>query len=36
MFGPFAQYVRPYRGPILLGALCIGLGQAATARASRS
>ena len=32
MFGPFAQYVRPYRGPILLGALCIGLGQAATAR----
>ena len=32
MFGPFAQYVRPYRGPILLGALCIGLGQAATVR----
>ena len=32
MFGPFSQYVRPYRGPILLGALCIGLGQAATAR----
>ena len=32
MFGPFAQYVRPYRGRILLGALCIGLGQAATAR----
>ena len=32
MFGPFAQYVRPYRGSILLGALCIGLGQAATAR----
>ena len=32
MFGPFSQYVRPYRGRILLGALCIGLGQAATAR----
>ena len=32
MFGPFTQYVRPYRGRILLGALCIGLGQAATAR----
>ena len=32
MFGPFAQYVHPYRGRILLGALCIGLGQAATAR----
>ena len=32
MWGPFAQYVRPYRGRILLGALCIGLGQAATAR----
>ena len=31
MFGPFSQYVRPYRGHILLGALCIGLGQAATA-----
>ena len=32
MFGPFSQYVRPYRGHILLGALCIALGQAATAR----
>ena len=32
MWGPFAQYVRPYRSRILLGALCIGLGQAATAR----
>ena len=32
MFGPFSQYVRPYRSHILLGALCIGLGQAATAR----
>ena len=32
MFCPFSQYVRPYRGRILLGALCIGLGQAATAR----
>lgn len=32
MFGPFSQYVRPYRSRILLGALCIGLGQAATAR----
>ena len=32
MFGPFSQYARPYRGRILLGALCIGLGQAATAR----
>ena len=32
MWGPFAQYVRPYRGCILVGALCIGLGQAATAR----
>ena len=32
MWGPFAQYVRPYRDRILLGALCIGLGQAATAR----
>ena len=31
MFGPFSQYVRPYRGHILIGALCIGLGQAATA-----
>ena len=31
MFGPFAPYVRPYRHRILLGALCIGLGQAATA-----
>ena len=31
MFGPFSQYVRPYRSRILLGALCIGLGQAATA-----
>lgn len=31
MFGPFSPYVRPYRSRILLGALCIGLGQAATA-----
>jgi len=32
IFGPFEKYVRPYRGRILLGTLCIGLGQAAAAR----
>ena len=32
LFGPFEKYVRPYRGRILLGALAIGIGQAAAAR----
>ena len=32
IFGPFEKYVRPYRGRILLGALAIGIGQAAAAR----
>ena len=32
LFGPFEKYVRPYRGRILLGALAIGISQAAAAR----
>ena len=32
IFGPFEKYVRPYRGRILLGALAIGIAQAAAAR----
>jgi len=32
LFGPFEKYVRPYRLRILLGALAIGIGQAAAAR----
>ena len=32
IFGPFSKYARPYQIRILLGALCIGLGQAAAAR----
>lgn len=32
IFGPFAKYVRPYQGHILIAALCITLGQAAATR----
>ena len=32
IFGPFSKYARPYQIRILLGAVCIGLGQAAAAR----
>ena len=32
LFGPFEKYVRPFRGRILLGALAIGISQAAAAR----